>query len=487
MNPYILVGILFLYFSLLLILAFITSKGATNLTFFIANRKSKWYLVAIGMIGTSLTGITFISVPGWVSESQFSYLQVVFGYLLGYFIIAYVLLPIYYKLKIPSIYTYLWDRFGIYSYKTGAILFIIARTIGAALRVYIVVELLHYFIFNKLGLSFYFTVIFFLFLMLLYTYKGGVKTLVYTDLLQTAGMVTALILTIIYISKTLNLNLKELINLIYYSDLSKIFFFEDINDKKFFFKQIIAGMFITVTMTGLDQEMMQKNISCNTLKNAQKNMITYAFILVIINFLFMILGLLLYEFTKINKIVIPIKSDHLFPELALNYFGGVLSIVFVVGIISATFPSADGALTSLTSIFCIDILGLIRKGLSEKQIKKTRIKVHILFTILFFIIIAFFYNVSKKALIEELLTIAGYTYGPLLGLYSYGILTKWKTFEPIVPFIAALSPLICYFLNKYSPILLNGYYFGFEIILINGLITFFLLFATYKLLKNKLS
>lgn len=480
MGAWLLLLVFLLYFSVIMLIAWNTSKGATLLTFFNANRSSKWYWVAFGMVGTSLSGVTFMSVPGWVGTTQFSYMAMVLGYIAGYFLIAYILLPLYYRLNLPSIYSFLNQRFGMSSYKTGAAFFILSRSLGAAFRMYIVVNVLQIFVFNAWNIPFSVTTFLFLCLMLLYTYKGGVKTLVYTDTLQTLGMLVAVIFTIYFIAYTLNSSIVDLVNQVRESEMSKWFFWDDWNDKRHFLKQFLAGMFITLTMTGLDQEMMQKNLSCKTVADAQKNMITYSFIIAIVNLLFLFLGALLYIYAQREGIAIPQKTDDLYPIVALQSIGGITAVVFLIGIISAAFPSADGALTSLTTIFSIDILGLTRKNIPEEKIKKIRIKVHIAFAVLLYLIVVVFSFINNEAVISELFTVAGYTYGPLLGLYAFGLATKRSVIDNVVPYIAIASPIICYLLNSFSTYLLNGYKFGFELILVNGLIAFIMLWLISK-------
>ncbi len=478
MNPWVILAIFLLYFSIIMIISYYTSRNATSRTFFNANRKSKWYWVAFGMVGTSLSGVTFISVPGWVGTTQFSYMAMVLGYIAGYFLIAFILLPLYYRLNLPSIYSYLNDRFGKYSYKTGAAFFILSRSLGAAFRTYIIINVLQLFVFNSWKIPFWFTALLFLMLMLLYTYRGGVKTLVYTDMLQTLGMLLAVFFTIFFISKELHSSVYDLAVQVKNSSMSQWFFWDNWNDKRHFIKQFLAGMFITLTMTGLDQEMMQKNLSCKNVKDAQKNMISYSMVIALVDFLFLFLGVILYFYAQKQGLAIPSKTDDLFPMIALQQIGSITGIVFIIGIISAAFPSADGALTSLTTIFSVDILGLTRKNLPEKKIKKTRIKVHIAFTILLYIIVVIFSEVNNEAVISKIFTVAGYTYGPLLGLYAFGIITKRTIKDKFAPYIAIASPIVCFFLDIYSKQLFNGYQFGFELILVNGLITFILLGLT---------
>lgn len=472
--------IISLYFALLLIIAHFTSKGATSHTFFNANRKSPWFIVAFGMIGTSLSGVTFMSVPGWVGTTQFSYMIMALGYLFGYIVIATILLPMYYKLNLTSIYSYLETRFGFWSYKTGAFFFILSRSLGAAFRMYIVINVLQVFVFDAWNVPFWITVFVFIVLVILYTYQGGVKTIVWTDSLQTIGMLTAVILTLVFVTKELGFTFTQLVEKVNDSEMSKMFFADNWNDKRYFLKQFFAGMFITITMTGLDQEMMQKNLSCKNIREAKKNMLTFSVIIVFVILMFLFLGAILYMYADSKSITIPKTTDDLYPLLALKYFSPAIGIIFLIGLISAAFPSADGALTSLTTSFSIDFLGLNKKNLDENKIRKTRYKVHFSFALLLLIIIVVFKAVNDQAVIGKLLTVAGYTYGPLLGLYSFGLFTKIKVKDKLVPIIAILSPTICFLLSTFSKELFKGYELGYELLIINGLITFGLLLTIKK-------
>lgn len=466
------------YSVLLFAVTRIISRGANNESFFVGNRSSKWYLVAYGMIGASLSGVTFISVPGAVGIAQFGYLQVVLGYLLGYMVIAYVLLPMYYRLNLTSIYSYLLQRFGNNSYKTGALYFILSRTVGAAFRLYIVVNVLQEFLFKDMHVPFFVTVAVFIVLILLYTYQGGVKTIVYTDTLQTTFMLLSLVLSIVFIMNKLNLNVGDLYDKISNSHYSQVIF-SDWTLKSFFPKQFFGGMFIAIAMTGLDQEMMQKNISCKTLGDAQKNVLTFTFVLLFVNILFLILGALLYIYANESSIPLMIDtngkiiSDNVFPTIALNHLGTISAVLFIIGLISAAYPSADGALTALTSVFCIDFLGLKDDpSKTEEQKKKIRYMVHFTFAGILLCVIVLFKLINNDAVINNLFTWAGYTYGPLLGLYSFGFLTKKQVKDKWVPLVCILSPIICILLNDYSADLFNGYKFGFEMLILNGFITF---------------
>jgi Na+/proline symporter len=472
MPPVLILGIFLLYTLLLFTITWLTARKANNESFFIGNKVSPWFVVAYGMIGASLSGVTFMSVPGWVQDTQFTYLVVIMGYLVGYAVIALVLLPLYYRLKLTSIYSYLDQRFGFWSYKTGAGFFLLSRTLGASLRMFLVINVLQIFVFNAWNIPFWVNVLVFILLIIIYTFKGGIKTIIWTDTLQTTFMLLAVILSIVYISKELHVSVPDLVKTVKdNSSLSRIFDMEW-QHERFFLKQFLSGMFITIVMTGLDQEMMQKNLSCRNLKDAQKNMFTFSGILFFVNFLFLFLGAILVIYVRQKGLNIA-ASDDIFPTVAINYLGPVAGVVFLIGLISAAFPSADGALTSLTTSVSIDFLRLDkREGLTEKQKTRIRYMVHFSIAVLFFISVMVFSALNDEAVIDKLFTIAGYTYGPLLGLYSFGMFTKRKADDKKTPFIAVLSPVICYFLSKYSVELFNGYKFGFELLLLNGFLTF---------------
>jgi len=467
MNANIILLIFIIYFLVLLFISNLTSKKSTFTDFFNANRSSPWYLVAFGMIGTSLSGVTFISVPGEVGSSNFSYFQVVLGYLVGYYVIAKVLLPLYYKHNLISIYTYLEDRFGFYSYKAGAFFFLLSRTIGASFRLFLVAGVLQIAIFNQLGLPYFFSVLLTILLIWIYTFKGGIKTIVWTDALQTLFMLSALIITIVIITDKMNISLYESFHMVKNSSYSNIFYF-DWRAGNDFFKQFISGAFIAIVMTGLDQDMMQKNLTCRNLNDAQKNIFWFCVILVIANLLFLFLGALLYLYSDSVNFQLPTSTDDLYPLLALNELGFLTSIIFILGIIAAAYSSADSALTSLTTSFCIDFLDIQKRN----NKRKTRLLVHIGFSILLFIVILIFNEINDESVINSIFKAAGYTYGPLLGLFSFGIFTKYKIKDKFVFFVCLISPLISYLINIYSEELLFGYRFGFEILLLNGLLTF---------------
>lgn len=460
-----------IYFLVLLGVAQITGKNSNNMSFFIGNKNSHWMLVAFGMIGTSLSGVTFVSVPGAVGKDAFHYLQITIGYFIGYIAIAYVLLPIYYKLNLTSIYNYLETRLGTSAYKSGASFFILSRTLGATARLFLVVKILQVFILDNLSIPFWSTTLIILAMILLYTFKGGVKTIVYTDTLQTSGMLLGLIICSIYILTSMHFSISEGFNAMQLKGLTTVFN-TDINSKSFFLKQIIGGAFVSLTMTGLDQEMMQKTISVKTLKNAQKNMITIGISMVVATVLFLFLGGLLNVYASQQQVTA--SGDDLFPTIALNHMPPYLSIIFILALISALFPSADGAITALTSSFCIDLLGMQRnKEWSDEQKKKIRQTVHLGFAFLFFAIIMIYkLTIKDNNVIGLILKIASYTYGPLLGLFAFGILTKSTLKNKWVALVCIIAPLLCYMLELNQKSILGNFQIGQELLIINGLITF---------------
>ncbi len=470
MNPYVALGILSVYFLMLILVSLYTARGADTNTFFTANRQSPWYLVAFGMIGTSLSGVTFVSIPGSVANIQFSYFQVVLGYLLGYLVIGTVLMPLYYRLNLISIYTYLEKRFGFWSYKSGSAVFLISRTVGSAVRLYVAAGVLQYALFQPLGIPFEVSVAITILLIWVYTFKGGVKTIIITDTLQTLFLVTAVILTIILVARELDLtSASEIIKTVRESAYSKIFFWE-VNDSKNFFKQFLAGAFIAVVMTGLDQDLMQKNLTCKNIGEAQKNMFWFTVVLVIVNLLFLSLGALLYLYASAQGITPPARTDDFYPMLALNNLGPVVGITFLLGITAATYASSDSALTALTTSFCVDFMNIGDKP--EKERARIKFWVHIGFSVLFYMVIIAFNKLNSKEVITAVFDLAGYTYGPLLGLFSFGVLTRTGIRDKWVPAVCVAAPLFTYILNENSTYWFNGYQFGFERLIINGLITF---------------
>jgi Na+/proline symporter len=489
MSSSLLFTVVFGYFFLLLAVAWYTSRNSNNETFFIGNRSSNWVLVAFGMIGTSLSGVTFVSVPGTVGTGGFGYFQVVIGYLLGYFAVAFILLPLYYKMNLTSIYTYLLERFGLLSYKTGALFFIISRTLGATARLYLVINVLQVFILDAMQVPFWVTTFVILLMIILYTFKGGVKTIVFTDTLQTSFIIIGLLVCLVYIMNSMQLSVGDVTEAFSANNYARLLT-TDYKSAGFFLKSIIGGAFITIAMTGLDQEMMQKNISVHNLKDSQKNMISLSFLQAIVVFIFLVLGGLLYlyaldkgaqfipaaagskaQLLMDNKNII---GDNLFPEIAFNYLPPVIGIIFIIGLISALFPSADGALTALTSSFCIDIIGLKRNQQWDEEKKKNiRMTTHLIFSVIFFLSVMIFKVIDNKSIIDIILKLAGYTYGPLLGLFAFGIMTKRKPVEGIaIPVICLLAPAICYVLSDYSARWFGGYQIGVELLIINGFLTY---------------
>jgi Na+/proline symporter len=429
------------------------------------------------MIGTTISGVTFISVPGEVGNSASTYFEFIMGNLVGFWIVALVLLPVYYKLNLISIYSYLEQRFGFYSYKSGSFFFLLSRTVGAAFRMYLVAEVLQLALFDALGIPFAATVLISIFLIWVYTYKGGVKTIIWTDSLQTIFLLTAVILTIYFIFSSFGWSAGETLQKIINHPYSRIFEW-DMKSGKYFFKQFIAGIFVTIVMVGLDQDMMQKNLTCKSLKEAQKNMLTFSAIFVAVVGMFLILGVLLYLFADVNGIALPPKSDFLFPMLALNHMNLMIGIFFLLGITAANYASADSALTSLTTAFCIDFLDINQRPQENKQ--KLLRGTHVGFSLLLFLVIMIFRIINDQSVVVAVFKAAGYTYGPLLGLFAFGLLTKKQVKDRWVPVVALSSPFIAWFIDAYSVQLMNGYKIGFELIIINGLITFIGLLLVQK-------
>ena len=476
MSSFLILTLLLGYFLVLIFISYLTGKNDSNVDFFKAGKKSPWYLVAFGMIGASLSGVTFISVPGWVEASQFSYFQVVLGYMVGYVVVAFVLLPVYYKLNLTSIYEYLFHRFGFVSHKTGAFFFFVSRVLGAAFRLYLVAIVLQQFIFDEWNVPFEITVVISILLIWIYTFRGGIKTIVWTDTLQTLFMITAVLLSIYFIIDSLGWTFSEFLASEELKSYSTIFNTGSILDKGYFLKSFFGGVFITICMTGLDQDMMQKNLTCKSLKDAQKNMLSFSVVLTFVTFLFMLLGALLFIYAKQNNIEIPLlygkpKTDLLFPEIALNSGLGItLGITFILGLIAAAYSSADSALTSLTTSFCVDILNM--KGKSEKEQKTIRKKTHIGMSVLLVLVIISFKYILNSNVIDSLLTVAGYTYGPLLGLFAFGIFTNYKIKDRYVWIVALASVAIVFMLGNIPADYLGGYVIGYELLPLNGLFTF---------------
>lgn len=470
MKPTYILLLILAYFGLLILISLFTNRGGSNEDFFKAGRQSPWYLVAFGMIGASLSGVTFISVPGWVEASKFSYFQVVLGYIVGYAVIGTVLLPLYYRLNLTSIYTYLDGRFGRASYKTGASFFLLSRVVGSAFRLYLVAVVLQALVFDEMNIPFWATVTITILLIWLYTFKSGIKTIVWTDTFQTLFMLIAVGVTVYFVATDLGLGGSELVSFVAESDLSQIFFFDDWKSGDHFAKQFISGAFIAIVMTGLDQDMMQKNLTCRSLKDAQKNMFWFTIVLTIVNFVFLVLGLLLTVYAAQNGI--DAHKDQLYPTLAItNEFGMGVAVLFLLGLIAAAYSSADSALTALTTSFSIDILDIEKRYDKVKQVA-IRKRVHVMISfVLIAVILIFKYVIADESVIAKLFVFAGYTYGPLLGLYTYGLFTKWNVRDKWVPVVAILTPFIGYFISYLCAKHLN-FDFGFFILILNGALTF---------------
>ena len=476
MSSFLILTLLLGYFLVLILISYLTGKNDSNVDFFKAGKQSPWYLVAFGMIGASLSGVTFISVPGWVEASQFSYFQVVLGYMVGYVLVAFVLLPVYYKLNLTSIYEYLFQRFGFVSHKTGAFFFFVSRVLGAAFRLYLVAIVLQQFVFSDWNVPFEITVIISILLIWIYTFRGGIKTIVWTDTLQTLFMITAVVLSIYFITDSLGWSFSEFLASDELKSYSTIFNTDSILEKNHFLKSFFGGLFVTICMTGLDQDMMQKNLTCKSLKDAQKNMLSFSVVLTFVTFFFMLLGALLFIYAKQNNIAIPLldgkpKTDLLFPEIALNSGLGItLGITFILGLIAAAYSSADSALTSLTTSFCVDILDM--KDKTEQEQKTIRKKTHIGMSVLLVVVIIAFKYILNSNVINSLLTVAGYTYGPLLGLFAFGIFTDYKIKDRYVWMVALASVSIVFMLGTIPSSYIGGYVIGYELLPLNGLFTF---------------
>lgn len=501
MTPFAILSLITVYFGILFTISHFTSKkDSGNDAFFKANKNSKWYLVAFGMIGTALSGVTFISVPGEVgapSGEQFKYFQFVLGNAIGFVLIAKVLLPLYYRMNLTSIYGYIERRLGTYSYKTAATIFLISRTIGSAFRLYLVVIVLQRYVFDFYGIPFAATVLISLALIFAYTYRGGLKTIIITDTLQTFFLVTSVFMTIFFICQSLDLNLIEAFSAVKNSNYSKIFFFEDFLSSKFHFvKQILGGIFVTIAMVGLDQDLMQKNLSCATIGEAQKNMFTFTGIFVLINIFFLSVGALLYIYAAKNGIEVPAdlvtgkpRTDLLFPEIAFHHLTLIPSVIFLLGLTAATFATTDSALTALTTSFCVDFLAMDKAENANKvNAIKTRHLVHLVFSFLMFLVIVFFNVINDSSVVGMIFRVASYTYGPLLGLYCFGLFMKSKTVrDKWVPLICLLSPSLTFLISENSKMLFFGYVFDNELIIINGLITFIGLLLISKPAPEKMS
>ncbi|NDV97107.1 sodium:solute symporter [Dysgonomonas sp. 521] len=481
MDPLLILATIIAYFVILFSISYISSRKADNESFFVGNRKSSWYVVAFAMIGSAISGVTFVSVPGMVATNSFAYLQMVIGFAVGQFIIAFVLIPLFYKMNLTSIYEYLENRFGISSYKTGAWFFFISKMLGAAVRLFLVCAVLQFLVFEPFGLPFILNVAVSIALVWLYTYKGGVKTLIWTDSFKTLCLIVSVVMCIYYIASDMSFSFSGMLSAIQDNSYSRIFFFDDYNDKRYFFKQFLAGVFTVIAMTGLDQDFMQKNLSCKNPKDSQKNLITSGVMQIAIIFLFLMLGVLLYMFAASNNITLPEKSDELFPMLATGgYFPVIVGVLFIIGLISAAYAAAGSALTSLTTSFTVDILGSSKKG-SDDATTNRRKKVHVVMAIVMGIVIIVINLLNNTSVINAVYVLASYTYGPILGMFAFGIFTKLSVRDKYIPLVAILSPVLCLIIDLNSEKWLNGYSFSYELLIMNAAFTFIgLLLLTKK-------
>jgi len=471
MSETLIISIIIAYFLLLLVISMRSSRGAGNDSFFLGDRKSPWYVVAFGMIGASLSGVTFISVPGWVVDSQFSYMQMILGYLVGYFVIANVLMPLYYKLQLTSIYTYLDERFGRYSYKTGTWFFLLSKIIGASFRLFLVANVLQFTVFEAWNIPFYVTVIVTIGLIWLYTFRGGIKTIIWTDTLQTFSMLTAVVVSIILITRSMDLSMGEMIGKVVASGDARIWFFDSWKIEHHFVKHFLSGAFIVIVMTGLDQDMMQKNLSCKNIREAKKNMYVMSLSLLPVILVFLFLGAILIQFAQFQGIAIPEATDNFFPLIATGgYLPQIVGVFFILGLVAAAYSSGDSALTALTTSFTVDILEGQRW--EEDKLTRSRRWVHLGMSIALGLSIMLFRAINDENVISAIFRVAGYTYGPLLGLYAFGLFTKLQVRDRLVPVLAVLSPVLSFLLSHYSEQLFNGYQFGFELLIVNGALMF---------------
>ncbi|RGN45160.1 MULTISPECIES: sodium:solute symporter [unclassified Bacteroides] len=472
MSPVLVLSTIFFYFVILFLISYFAGRKADNQGFFVGNRKSAWYLVAFAMIGSSISGVTFVSVPGMVGASNFSYLQMMLGFMAGQFIIAFLLTPLFYKMNLVSIYEYLESRFGASTYKTGAWFFFISKMLGASVRLFLVCAVLQLLVFTPLHLPFILNIVFSIALVWLYTFKGGVKTLIWTDSLKTFCLVSSLILCIYYIVSDMDLGFADMFHSIRESGYMRVFFFDDVNDKRFFFKQFMAGIFTMIAMTGLDQDMMQRNLSCKNFKDSQKNMVVSIVSQFFVIGLFLMLGALLYFYAAQRGIQLPEKSDELFPMIATQgYLPVIVGILFVLGLVSSAYSAAGSALTALTTSFTVDILETTKKK-DENGVARVRKLVHIGMSVVMAVTILIFNLLNNTSVIDAVYTLASYTYGPILGLFAFGIFTKKQVYDRYIPLVAILSPILCFILQKNSEEWFNGYSFSYELLIFNALFTY---------------
>lgn len=474
MSPILVLTTIFAYFAALLLIGHLTSRKADNKTFFSGSKKTPWYVIAFAMIGSSISGVTFISVPGWVADTNFSYLQMVLGFVVGQVIIAYVLIPLFYRMNLVSIYEYLQSRFGLAAYKSGAWLFFVSKMLGASVRLFLVCAVLQLLVFEPLGLGFELNIIFTIALVWLYTFKGGVKTIIWADTLKTSCLVVTVVLCIYYIATSLDMDFGQMSAAVSSNDYSQMFFFDNINDKRYFFKQFFAGVFTVIALVGLDQDMMQRNLSCKNHKDSQKNMIVSGVLQFFVVAMFLVLGVLLYIFAQTNDITLPEKSDQLFPMIATQgYFPAIVGVLFIVGLISAAYSAAGSALTALTTSFTVDILGASKgKDCDERKLTSTRKRVHIGMSVVMGLVILVFNQLNNVSVVDAVYILASYTYGPILGLFAFGIFTKVQVRDKFIPLVVLLSPILCFILQSNSEAWFNGYVISYELLIMNALFTF---------------
>lgn len=478
MSPVAVIITIAIYFAVLFFISYLAGRKADNQGFFVGNRKSAWYVVAFAMIGSSISGVTFVSVPGMVAVSGFSYIQMVIGFAVGQILIAFVLIPLFYRMNVVSIYEYLENRFGLSSYRTGAWFFFISKILGASVRVFLVAIILQWLVFDPLGVPFVLNAIITMLLVWLYTFQGGVKTLIWTDSFKTFCLISSVVLCIYYIASNLNLNFSGMVATITDSDLSRAFFFDDANDKRFFFKQFLAGVFTVIAMTGLDQDFMQRNLSCKNPKDAQKNMITSGVMQIVIIMMFLMLGVLLYTFAAQNGLFTPQdvingtqQSDKVFSDIATGgYFPVIVGILFVIGLVSSSYSAAGSAMTALTTSFTLDILDAKKK--KEEEVVKIRKRVHVGMAVCMGLLIFVFKALNNTSVIDAVYIIASYSYGPILGMFVFGITMKQQVRDKYVPYVALMSPILCFILQKNSEAWFNGYQLGYELLLLNAFFTF---------------
>ncbi|MBQ5854707.1 MAG: sodium:solute symporter [Alistipes sp.] len=472
MNASIIIATIFIYIAILFTVAYISGRKADNQGFFVGNRSSSWWMVMLAMVGAAMSGVTFVSVPGMVAASGFSYFQMALGFMTGYFIIAFLLIPLFYRMNLVSIYGYLENRFGTGAYKTGAWFFFISKLLGASVRLFLICVVLQLLLFEPYGLPFWLNAAVTVLLVLLYTFRGGVKSLIWTDTLKTVCLVLSIGLSIWFVCQRLDMSFTEMVATVKSSESSRIFFFDDINDRRYFFKQFLAGIFSVIAMTGLDQDMMQRSLACKNYSDSQKNMVVSAILQTLIIFVLLTLGVILYTFAERMNITLPPLSDNMFGTVATSpQMPLIVGILFILGLVSATYSAAGSALTALTTSFTIDVLGA-DKRFDDLKLTKVRKGVHIAMAVAMFLVICILHRLNSTNVIDAVYTLASYTYGPILGLFAFGILTKWSVKSRYVGIVAVVAPILCFVLQQNSERWFGGYKFSYELLIVNALITF---------------